>query len=256
MDKVKESNLPITVGGSVTEYVQKRAARISAAFFWAMMVFLVSGSVLIGLSGLFEKKPEIPQGDDDLAAVEVRSASDVDEAIPVIKEYQNDGCLVVDGGKSTPDTASDGQSKRPTSGRTHYVLAMSDGQQDVVYELAQKYDVPADLVFGVISADSVTDDRGGRPSEEDPVMNVNPVNAAWCEEQLGFDEPMGFYENLECGVMILGEYYHKYSDIIKIAMCYELGEEEALKRWGSGEYETEYSRLVVRETATLTERAG
>ena len=196
----------------------------------ALLPFLFAGSLFVGLADAMGARAAQP----DLQT----KAADRD-AVP------EDGAV---------EASADPEGEDPRlPAWNYYVLPLSDAMQDEVYLLCDKYDVPPDLVFGMISAEAVTASPYSGSCSDKP-MGTPADSAAWCAEQLGITGEATFDQNLECGVLLLAEYCHKYSDPEAVAMCYELGENEALRRISRGESSTQFSRLVVREMTTLTER--
>ena len=204
----------------------------------ALIAFLFAGALLIGLA-------------DAIGA----QAAPADASFPSSARAEEDGAADAE---ATVRAATDENAERQAEAaktsaeRVYYVLPLSDGMQDEVYALCEVYDVPPELVFGIISADLMY----GAPSGGNggAAMDIPEYALSWCSGQLGIDGPLTFRENLECGVLLLSEYCHKYDDVNTVAMCYELSEEGAIREMESGRTSTAYSRLVAREASTLTRR--
>lgn len=194
----------------------------------ALLIFLFAGSLLIWLG----------------SAIEAKEAKNAPQA------------EAISDAKSSAESPDGGAESGTVSAKAHnnryFVLPLSDEMQDAVYRLSDKYDVPPELVFGIISADSMTRSPSG--GKTDVVMDLPEDSADWCASQLGIAGTPTYEENIECGILLLQEFCHKYDDINTVAMCYELGEDEAVRLIDSGQTSTAYSRLVSRETSTLTER--
>ena len=244
--------------------IAAKAKRLRVWIYATLTVFLFGGSLFIQLGIALEagEAGAVLQGDGAISAMILYDDADVYEPLEVARQNEQDaendasrGCVVIlsDGNRASTGPQAEPAREKETAkdGNRYYILALNDLQQDKVYELCERYDVPPELVFGIISADALTSEGdGGRHA----VMRINEANAEWCAEQLGVSDPMNSEQNIECGVYILQEYYHKYSDIARISMCYELGERQATELWAKGICETEYSRIVARETVTLTPR--
>ncbi len=171
------------------------------------------------------------------------------EQLELERMVKENGCIVV-----IPETADTGSQKKTESAdtgtllRRYYQLSLNDGQQDKVFALCDQYDVPAELVFGIIQADST---RVGEYGSGHAVMYLNQDSSSWYMQVYNLPDITGFDQNITCGIIMLSEYYHRYPDVHKIAMCYEMGETNAIELWSSGIYETEYSKEVALNINTL-----
>ena len=204
------------------------ARRAYAILLWTVLPFFLICSLLIGLADAFEASAKQPRPSPGQAA-DASAPADADGS-----------------GELSADLPKDGN-------RRYYILPLSDSQQDGVYALCEKYDVPPELVFGIISADAETSTpySGASPRA---AMSLTDGDAEWSASQLGITGQPTYEENLECGIFILQEYCHKDYDVNMIAMCYELGEQCAAELRAEGVQSTVYSRLVVRGVETLTQR--
>ena len=226
-----------------------------AAVLSAILVVSFGGSIMM-MVGNMARDAGIPRPDEEEAAQVLAPVADAD-AVPVAdpaRDAGERGCVVVmsDGSRAgvaaeTPAETDGGKAVK------YYEINLTNAQQDVVYRFCEEYDLPAELAFGVIAADMLT----GRETEEGgshTVMELNPETSGWYAGHLGLTDLTVFEQNVCCGIFMLQEYYHKYGDVKKIAMCYELGESAAAGRWEDGEYTTAYADLVASRIATLKER--
>ncbi len=131
--------------------------------------------------------------------------------------------------------------------RRYYQVNLNNDQQDVVFALCEHYDLPCELALGVIEADRSRSEAAAGHA----VMCLNTTSAGWYAEAYELTDMSDFSQNLTCGIIMLSEYYHRYPDVHKIAMCYEMGESAAIELWNSGITETEYSRSVALSINTL-----
>lgn len=166
------------------------------------------------------------------------------------KEFERmareNGCIVVlSQDTDTPESESVVQGVSDIL-RNYYSLPINDAQQDRIFALCEQYDLPCELVFGVILADS---ERGDHPGHA--LTYPNPEIAQWYADEYGISDIDGFEGNITLTVVMLAEYYHRYPDVHTIAMCYELGEKQAIEKRSTGITETEYSRLVALRINTL-----
>lgn len=76
------------------------------------------------------------------------------------------------------------------------------------------------------------------------LMQINKVNHKWLSEKLGITDFLDEKQNIHAGVFMLSLYLHKYEDIDKALMAYNMGENGAKKRWATGIYTTNYTRTT------------
>ena len=143
------------------------------------------------------------------------------------------------------------QAVEETEGKIYYDIPLSQEKQDYIFSLCEEYSLPADLVLAVMKAESNFTDGEISENNDWGIMQINSVNHEWLKKELGVSDILDFYDNTLCGVYMLSDYYHKYADINKIAMCYRYGEAGALKMWEQGIYETEYTGQIIRNIASL-----
>lgn len=137
--------------------------------------------------------------------------------------------------------------------RKYYDVELSVSQQNTVFDYCEVYDVPAELIFGIMSVESSYTASAVSSTHDYGIMQINSSNHRWLQEELGITDFMDFEQNVLCGVYMLSEYYHKYADIEKIAMCYHYGENGAISLWEQGVTATDYTSAVVQAIACLKE---
>lgn len=138
-----------------------------------------------------------------------------------------------------------------TNSERFYDIPLNDGRQSYVFTLCEKYNLPCELVFGVMSAESEYLDGQISEGGDYGIMQINSINHDMLREELGVSDFLDFEQNVHCGIYMLSEYYHKYTDFNKIAMCYRYGEAGAMEMWKKGVYSTDYTSRVVRNIALL-----
>ncbi len=141
-----------------------------------------------------------------------------------------------------------------TDSAYYYDIPLSDGMQDYVFDKCEEYDVPCELVFAVMGAESGYASDRVSDNGDYGIMQINSVNHPQLTKELGVTDFLDFEQNVLCGVYMLSHYYHLYTDFNRIAMCYRYGESGAEAMWDSGIRETDYTRKIVRTIATLTYR--
>lgn len=136
----------------------------------------------------------------------------------------------------------------------YYDIELEDSKQDYVFKLCSEYDLPCELVFAVMGVESSYMDSRISSNGDYGIMQINSINHAWLSEKLGVDDFLDYEQNVLCGVYMLADYYHRYVDFNKIAMCYRYGENAAKEMWERGITETDYTRQIVRRMALMEYR--
>ena len=244
LKKLRERRRLAKQTASETKSTFAQTGNLYAGVLTAILLVSVGGTLLAIVGGMAgEAAAEAP---DEAAAAQIMAHVDEDTA----PAADTAGCTVVTEGAVDAAASVDADA---VGSRTYYDVNLTNAQQDAVYRYCEEFDVPPTLAFGVISADMLTS-RAGDGAHAHAVMNLNPDTSAWYAEHLGLTQPLSPEDGLRCGIFMLSEYYHKYGEIEKIAMCYELGESAAVDQWTRGVVSTEYSALVASRTVTLRER--
>lgn len=77
-------------------------------------------------------------------------------------------------------------------------------------------------------------------------MQINTVNHEWLEEKYRTADMLNPYQNVFCGVSIIGSYIDKYEgDYVKALMAYNMGNYGAQKAWENGVTSTKYSESIL-----------
>lgn len=136
----------------------------------------------------------------------------------------------------------------------YYEIDLDNIRQDYVFKLCSEYDVPCELVFAVMGVESSYIESRISNNGDYGIMQINSINHSWLREKLGVEDFLDFEDNVLCGVYMLADYYHRYVDFNKIAMCYRYGENAAIQMWENGITETDYTRQIVRAMAMMEYR--
>ena len=76
-------------------------------------------------------------------------------------------------------------------------------------------------------------------------MQINEVNEEQLAEKYRASDLLNPYQNVFCGIKIIGSYIDTYDDYNRALMAYNMGEYGARKAWENGINETEYSKNVL-----------
>lgn len=127
-----------------------------------------------------------------------------------------------------------------------YDVPLSESLQRYIYEICADEQIPVSLIFAMIEHESgfnpeivsVTDDYG--------LMQINSVNHSWLKEDYRCADMMNPYQNVFCGVKIIGKYVEKYDgDYNKALMAYNMGDYGARKAWENGVESISYSTTIL-----------
>jgi soluble lytic murein transglycosylase-like protein len=126
---------------------------------------------------------------------------------------------------------------------------------DIVYYAeyyADRYDIPKELVMGVIEIESTFDHKADSGNCKG-LMQINKVNQKWLNSEFGRKmDLLSIKDNIAAGSYILAGYYHKY-DLHYALMCYNGGKGYANKMKNKGITSTRYSRDVINATQDYKE---
>ena len=127
-----------------------------------------------------------------------------------------------------------------------YDVPLSDSLQRYIYEVCADEGVPVTLVLAMIEHESGFDPEAVSPTDDYGLMQINSVNHERLEEQYRCADMMNPYQNVFCGVKIIGSYVNRYEgDYAKALMAYDMGNYGAQKAWGSGITSTKYSETIL-----------
>ncbi len=128
----------------------------------------------------------------------------------------------------------------PSTPRSRYARIMP-----LVYTLARKYDIDAQLVRAVISVESNFNVQAISRAGAQGLMQLMPATAA----HYGVADPFDPEANIEGGIRFLKDLWHRYQgDVNRVLAAYNAGE-NAVKRYGGVPPYPETQRYVVRVLA-------
>lgn len=140
----------------------------------------------------------------------------------------------------------------------HYYVLVNDYRsdlpveyQDYLWELCKQYDVTKyyELFIAQMYRESSFKTRLISGTNDYGLMQINSQNHDWLRKELGITSFLDSYQNIKCGVHMMSKYLHKYNDVHKALVCYNMGESRVRK----GIYSSNYSRRVVEALNYLVE---
>lgn len=126
-----------------------------------------------------------------------------------------------------------------------YDIPLSDSLQRYIYEICADKDVPVTLALAMIEHESGFNPEAVSSTDDYGLMQINSVNHNWLEEKYRTADMLNPYQNVFCGISIIGEYIEKYKDYGKALMAYNMGDYGAQKAWENGVTSTKYSESIL-----------
>jgi len=133
----------------------------------------------------------------------------------------------------------------------YYDVPLSDNVQEYLFEQCKLKGVPMTLSLAVIWTESTYQEALISATNDYGLMQINRSNHGWLSRDLGINNFLDPYENIEAGVHMLGMYLSKYGSSHRALMAYHLGEGGASTEWNAGNYSSNYSNLVVGRMSQL-----
>lgn len=128
---------------------------------------------------------------------------------------------------------------------TYYDVPLSHSLQRFIYEVCADEDVPVSLVMATIDHESKFNPEVVSKTDDFGLMQINEINHEQLEEQYRAADMLNPYQNVFCGIKILGSYIEEYEDLNYALMAYNMGEYGARKAWESGIKSTSYSESIL-----------
>lgn len=134
----------------------------------------------------------------------------------------------------------------PEVADVHYFeVPLSHSLQTYIYEVCAEEDVPVTLIMAMIEHESEFNADTVSSTNDWGLMQINEVNHERLEEKYRCADMLNPYQNVFCGIKIIGSYISKYDDLTKALMAYNLGDYGANKAWASGISSTDYSTKIL-----------
>lgn len=128
----------------------------------------------------------------------------------------------------------------------YYDVPLSDSLQRYIYEVCADEDVPVALVLAMIEHESRFNPEVVSATDDYGLMQINVINHEWLEEDYRCADMLNPYQNVFCGIKIIGNYLEKYEDDYgKALMAYNMGDYGARKAWQNGVTSTNYSTSIL-----------
>ena len=128
----------------------------------------------------------------------------------------------------------------------YYSVPLSHSLQDFIYEICTDEGVPVTLVLAMIETESGFNPEIISPTNDYGLLQINKVNHEWLKKSYRTADMLNPYQNVYCGIKIIGTFVKKYNnDINKALMAYNMGDYGAKKAWQNGITSTKYSTKIL-----------
>lgn len=125
-------------------------------------------------------------------------------------------------------------------------IPLSESLQRYIYEICADEGVPVTLVMAMITHESNFNPEIVSDTNDYGLMQINEINHDRLVEEYRAADMLNPYQNVFCGVKIVGSYLEEYEgDYHKALMCYNMGEYGAKKLWKGGYDSSSYSRAIL-----------
>lgn len=137
-----------------------------------------------------------------------------------------------------------------------YDIPLSKSLQTYIYEICAEENVPVPLILAMIEHESRFNPEVISSTNDYGLMQINQINHAWLAEEYRTADMLDPYQNVFCGVKIIGGYLSKYGDVTKALMAYNMGDYGASKAWQNGITSTSYTDSILSLMAQYEEVSG
>jgi len=129
----------------------------------------------------------------------------------------------------------------------YYDVPLSHSLQKYIYEVCADEKVPVSLIIAIIDYESNFNPETVSSTDDYGLMQINEVNHGELEEKYRCADMLDPYQNVFCGVKIIGQYLATYKDdYAKALMAYNMGDYGAKKAWEDGITSTSYSEGILK----------
>lgn len=138
---------------------------------------------------------------------------------------------------------------------TFYDVPLSHSLQRYIYEVCADENVPVSLVIAMIDHESQFNPEAVSDTGDFGLMQINTINHKWLAEEYRTADMLDPYQNVFCGIKVIGSYIQTYHDYNSALMAYNMGDYGAKKAWESGIKSTSYSESILALMAQYEQEA-
>ena len=122
-----------------------------------------------------------------------------------------------------------------------------------IYTLCNEFQVPLELVYAIIMVESDFQPALISKTNDYGLMQINKCNHEWLHDKYNITDFLDPYQNVLCGISILATYYHKYEDLNRALMAYNMGAYGAKQAWDKGISSTRYTDKIFKALKEIKE---
>jgi soluble lytic murein transglycosylase-like protein len=128
---------------------------------------------------------------------------------------------------------------------TYYDCPLSYDLQDYIRTLCNEKSVSMAVIIAMIDKESSFRAEVVSATNDYGLMQINRCNHEWLSDTYGVTDFLDPYQNVLCGISILGDHLARYEDITKALMAYNMGATGAKNAWDSGVTHTAYTDTIL-----------
>ena len=121
--------------------------------------------------------------------------------------------------------------------------------QEYTYYMCDYYGIDFELAMAVMYTESNFDSAAVSNTGDYGIMQINEINIPELSDKLGVTDITDPYQNIRCGVYILGELSKQYTEPARVLMAYNIGDYGSSALWEQGVHSTDYSEKVLSKYA-------
>lgn len=126
-------------------------------------------------------------------------------------------------------------------------LPLTEDLQRFIYYLSAAYGIDYPLALAIIDRESQFEADTVSPTNDYGLMQINRINHARLNKELGVTNFLEPYQNIKAGMFILRSLFDKYEAVDTVLMAYNMGESGAKRLWNKGIFESRYSNFICKK---------
>ena len=128
----------------------------------------------------------------------------------------------------------------------YFDVPFSHSLQRYLFEVCADEEVPVTLILAMIEHESQFNPEVISKTDDYGLLQINVVNHSMLAEKYRAADMLDPYQNIYCGVRIIGGYLKKYDgDTVKALMAYNMGDYGARKAWANNITSTAYTDIIL-----------
>lgn len=128
---------------------------------------------------------------------------------------------------------------------TYFNVPLSHSLQRYIYEVCADENVPVSLIIAMIDKESKFNPEVVSKTGDYGLMQINTINHEWLAEKYRTTDMLDPYQNVFCGIKMIGSYIQNYKDYGSALMVYNMGDYGAKRAWENGIKSTSYSESIL-----------